>query len=67
LGILFSSFSIDAQTNVIYVALLSLLWWVFNNSISFFISQYPPILYVLLTYKIIFSCHIDSLRHLSYR
>jgi hypothetical protein len=34
----FLPFSVHAQTNVIYVNLLSLLWWVFSNCINFFID-----------------------------
>jgi hypothetical protein len=34
----FLPFSVHAQTNVIYVILLSLLYWVFNYYINFLIS-----------------------------
>jgi hypothetical protein len=34
----FLPFSVCAQTNVIYLTLLSLLLWVFNHCINFFIG-----------------------------
>jgi hypothetical protein len=39
----FLPFSVDAQTNIIYVNLLSLLWWVFNNCINLY---EPCVLYI---------------------
>jgi hypothetical protein len=48
----FLPFSVHVQTNIIYITLLSVFWWVFNNCINFFI---------IISSNFLFYCHILGL------